>query len=89
MVGFFQANNANYGPRTTVSVGASPFVFTNLLAVPINLLVSGGTVSILEYSIDGVTFDVMGMTLGQVHLNPGQMCRVTYLTAPTVVYYPI
>lgn len=82
-------NEANYGPRTVVSVGASPFIFTNPENVPINLMISGGTVTTIEFSVDGTVFDLFGLLGGQLHMNPGHSCRVTYVLAPTMVYYPI
>jgi hypothetical protein len=86
---FYQANNANYGPGTTVSVGASPFSFVNPLPVPANVMISGGTVTTIEFSPDGVNFTLFGLLGGQVHLNPGQVCRVTYVVAPTMTYFPV
>jgi len=52
------------------------------------LLVTGGNVSLVEFSRDAQVFDTMGMLMGQFFLNPGDWLRITYLVAPTVVYYP-
>lgn len=82
-------NDANYGPAVTVSVGASPFTFTNTENVPINVMVSGGTVTTISLSADGSTFTAMGLLGGQYHLNPGHSLQVNYILAPTMVYLPV
>lgn len=82
-------NNANYGPTTTIAVGASPFTFTNPEAVPINVMVSGGTVTTISLSADATTFTTLGLLGGQFHLNPGQALQVTYVVAPTMIYLPV
>lgn len=82
-------NNANYGPLTAITVTASPFTFTNPEAVPINVMISGGTVTTIALSVDGSTFTTMGLLGGQFHLNPGQSIQVTYVVAPTMNYTAI
>jgi len=82
-------NGANYGPAVTISVGASPFTFTNPETVPINVMVSGGTVTAISLAPDGVNFTAIGLLGGQFHLNPGQSLQATYALAPNMVYLPI
>lgn len=53
------------------------------------LLVSIGTVTLIEFSRDGTVFDVVGLIAGQFHLNPGDWLRITHIVAPTVVCYPM
>lgn len=82
-------NDANYGPAVTISVGASPFTFTNTENVPINVMVSGGTVTTISLSADGASFTALGLLGGQYHLNPGQALQVVYILAPAMVYLPV
>lgn len=82
-------NGANYGPAVTVSVSASPFTFTNPENVPINVMVSGGTVTTISLSADGTSFTTMGLLGGQFHLNPGQALQVVYVLAPNMIYLPV
>jgi hypothetical protein len=78
------------GARNTITVGPSPWFTTNNTSTRVMVLLNGGTVSLIEFSRDGVTFDPVGSLLsGDFMLNPGDGLRVTYTLAPTVVYYPI
>lgn len=52
------------------------------------VLISLGTVTSIEFSRDGAAFDLIGLLAGQFFLNSGDWLRITYLVAPTVVYYP-
>lgn len=76
------------GDRTTVTVGASPFIFVNTENCPIIVFVAVGTVTMIEFSRDGIIFDLCGAVAGQVSLNPRDRLRVTYTTTPTMAYYP-
>jgi hypothetical protein len=78
------------GPRTTITIGSSPFFFVNSTSTRIMVLLNGGTVSLIEFSRDGVVFDSVGSLLsGDFMLNPGDGLRITYTIAPTAIYYPI
>jgi hypothetical protein len=78
------------GPRVSVTLGSSPAALQNTTTTPIMVLLNGGTVSLLEYSRDNVTYDSVGSLLsGDFFLNPGDWMRVTYTIAPAVVYYPV
>lgn len=82
-------NDSNYGPAVTIAVGASPFTFANPENVPINVMVSGGTVTTISLSADGSVFTALGLLGGQYHLNPGHALQVNYILAPTMVYLPV
>lgn len=82
-------NGCSYGPPTTVSVGASPFTFTNTESVPVLLTVSGGTVTNLSMSSTLLGVISLGLLGGSWHLNPGHSLVITYIVAPTVTYWPI
>ena len=76
------------GPRTPVTVGASPFTFVNTENCPIVCFISGGTVSGITFSRDGITFDNCGLMAGMVSLNPNDRIVITYTVAPAMAYYP-
>jgi hypothetical protein len=82
-------NVANYGPVTVITVTASPFVWQNPENVPVNVVISIGTVTAIEFSVDNATWLNFGLLGGQFHLNPKQWIRVTYAVAPTMNYIPI
>lgn len=89
MVATVTQNGANYGPVSALSPGGSPFAWQNPEAVPVIVMISVGTVTLIEWSADGVTYYVVGLIGGPVRLNPRQYLRVTYVVAPTMVYTPI
>lgn len=76
------------GGRTSISVTASPFTFTNIENCPVIVFIAVGTVTAIDFTRDGVVFDSCGLVAGQVSLNPNDKVRVTYTIAPTMVYYP-
>lgn len=69
-----------------VTVGASPFTYT----APVKgfILLTGGTVSAVEFSRDGTTFYSYGATAGQFQLNSQDQIRVTYTVTPTMTLVP-
>lgn len=77
-----------YSSRISVSVGPSPFVMTNTTGVRMDFLMSLGTISLVEFSRDQLTWDNCGVLGGQFRLNPADSLRITYLVAPTIVAYP-
>lgn len=81
-------NGMAYGDVASVSPSGSPFSWTNQEAVPVNVFVTGGTVTLLEFANDAVGFISIGILGGWMRLNPGQAIKVTYLVAPTIKYTP-
>lgn len=77
------------GPRTTATVGGSPYIYQNTSGGRQLVVVSGGTVTTIEFSRDGVTYDNVNLLSGEFYLNPGDRIRITYLLAPTAAIYPI
>jgi hypothetical protein len=53
-----------------------------------DFLLALGTISLVEFSRDQVTWDNCGLLGGQFRLNPADSLRITYLIAPTLVAYP-
>lgn len=68
-----------------VVVGASPFSYT----APRQgmLLMSGGTVSLIQYGRGGTMF-TMGVLAGPVGVMAGDVVRITYAVAPTLTFLP-
>lgn len=75
------------GPRTAVTVTGSPFTYKNANSTPQEIFVSVGTVTTIEFSRDGLTWDGCGLLGGQFRLNPGDSLKATYLVAPTITVY--
>lgn len=78
------ANNLGYNPiaNTGISVGASPFTYTNNTGAPINVFVEGGTVSLITNQGNGVASSTNFMTT----LPQGASMQVTYSAAPGMSY---
>ncbi|MNV12916.1 hypothetical protein D3C71_1035410 [compost metagenome] len=74
---------------SAVTVGASPFGIQNTDASPMCLLISGGTVTTIEYSRNGSTFYLAGLLAGMYNLNPRDRLRIAYLIAPTITKIPM
>ncbi len=72
----------------TVTVSGSPFVYTATRASL--AVISGGIVTLVEISADGVTFVSVGLLAGQYVLPAGFRLRITApVTAPTLTVYPL
>src|SRR3954468_3899620 len=72
--------------EVAVTVGVSPYTYS--AAVRGSLIVSGGTVSAIAFSRDGVTFYNVGQTSGMFLLNAADQLRITYTVLPTVTFVP-
>lgn len=82
-------NGMVMGPRTALTFSSSPATIQNTTANRLMVVLSGGTVTTIEFSRDGITFDTVGLLGGQFVLNPGDQLRVTYVVAPTGACYPV
>lgn len=69
---------------TSPAVAASPWVYTNDSAYDQDVIVSGGTVSSVEFGRGGVFYGTTGLT----RLSPGDALRVTYTVAPALRIIP-
>ena len=76
--------STNIAP-TGVTVGASPFLFTNTYPCPIAVSVSGGTVSAISFQ-SGLNAAQIGLPVSAnlIQLAPGNSIQVTYSAAPTI-----
>lgn len=75
------------GDVITVSVGGSPFTFTNPEAVPVKVYVNG-TVTVMQVSHNNSAFIDIGLLGAPIDLNPGDQIKISYLILPSVKYYP-
>lgn len=82
-------NGMAVGPRTAIVFGLSPCLFQNSTPTRILAFISGGTVSLIEFSRDGEIFDSVGLLGGDFLLGLGDWLRITYTIAPSGTYYPI
>lgn len=71
---------------SAISVGASVFTYQNLDGWVEQILISGGTVSAIEFSRDGTNWYP---TVAPVYLQPLDRVRVTYSSVPTMTKVPI
>lgn len=81
-----QAMGTNQTVPATITVTASPFVFST--PAQGTLLVSGGPVTLIEYSKDQKTWYPTGVTQGQIQMVPNDSVRITYMNKPTLTFFP-
>ena len=70
-----------------ILVTGSPFVFQNADTMSA-VLVTGGTVSLIEFSRDGTTWYDLGAVAGLFDLSAKDRLRVTYTVAPAMTLIP-
>jgi hypothetical protein len=75
-------------PAIPVIAIESPVLYTNANTYTVDIMVSGGGVSKLEFSRDGTTFYDTGSYYGMFTLSPSDMLRVTYTQAPILTLIP-
>lgn len=69
---------------TDIVVDTSPFLYINTTNGNVDVMISGGGISTLEFSRDGTTFYDTGSYYGMFSLSPSDMLRVTYVSAPVM-----
>ena len=73
------------GAATTVSVGASPYTYTNSSASNQQIFIQGGTVSAISFNPNGGTgIALSGLTDNVITMRPNDTLTITYTAAPTV-----
>lgn len=70
------------------AVGASPWTYTNITGFVATAAISGGTLTTVEISRDGVTFYDIATTRVVV-LGTSDKLRITYAAVPTVALFPL
>lgn len=78
--------NAPPGLVVAIVVGASPFTFKALQKAA--LIVTGGTVSALQITRDGMAFYNTGSVSGMFPLSTNDSIVVTFSTAPIITFFP-
>ncbi|VWD21024.1 hypothetical protein BCO18442_03918 [Burkholderia contaminans] len=79
----YVTQNSCYNPLNgSVTVGASPFTWTNATGAAVTAIVTGGTVS--SVTLGGST--VASATNTSIAVPPGQAIVITYSSAPTLAY---
>jgi hypothetical protein len=74
------------GVPANIVPGVSPYSY--VAPVGGTVIVTGGTVSKVETSRDGVTFFVTGQTSGMFPVSMGDTLRVTYSGVPVTTFMP-
>ena len=73
------------GAATTVTVGASPYTYTNSSASNQQIFIQGGTVSAISFNPNGGTgIALSGLTDNVITMRPDDTLTITYTAAPTV-----
>lgn len=84
------SGNTYSGPITDITVGASPFTWTNPELVRVAVYITGGALSLIEIMPNGAPALIAALAMSPQFLNPGWSIRVTYVvTAPTMKYTPL
>lgn len=79
--------SVGWSQNSAITVGASPFTFTNTYQTPIYVNITGGSgVSIAIMDWDNSSLGNNGTVSGTYMLPPGFSVKVTYTTAPTMSY---
>ena len=64
---------------------SSPYTYQNTTGVPVQLVISWGTVSVVAYSRDWTTYTTVATaTNTQIVLQPYDYCKITYSSLPTL-----
>lgn len=74
----------NYAsPTVAYTVGASPFIYRNNTSYDVDIIVTGGTVSDVSFSRDGITYLTIATATGaQIFLSPYDYVKITYTVVP-------
>lgn len=77
------------GTVSNIALTGSPFTYVNATGSAADVLVTGGGISLLEFSRGGATFYTTGSFYGMFELSPSDTLRVTYIAPiPTLTLVP-
>lgn len=85
---FWQGLWKGIPPAVESSVTLTPSPFSFVAPQRGFLIVSGGTVSLIQFSRDGSTNYTTGLTAGCFSLSAGDTLIINYSVAPTVTFVP-
>lgn len=72
------------GASASITVGASPFSYTNVSSSNQQILITGGVITSLSFSPDGGTSIAMNIGASSIILRKNDKLNVVYTTAPTL-----
>jgi parallel beta-helix repeat protein len=84
-------DNLGYNPQTPVTItpSSSPYVFQNSQGYIQDIIITSGTVSLIEWSQNGTRYYNLYSTTNQVvHLEINEYVRITYSQEPTIIRRP-
>lgn len=70
---------------TAITPTGSPFTWANPVSGPVQVVISGGTVTAINLVVGGVDY-LVGLIAGAVTVRAGASIKVTYVVAPTMTY---
>lgn len=83
-------NNCNYCDSIiTVSPSGSPFTWTQPENCPVEVLVSGGTVTSISKAPSLLGLVNLGILGGLFRMNPGEQLMISYILPPTMKYWSV
>jgi hypothetical protein len=84
------AGTTNYtNVVSSITVTASPFTYQNTTDYNADVIVNGGTVSLVQFSRDNSTYYTTAVATNTIlRLSPNDYVKVTYSVAPTMVSVP-
>jgi hypothetical protein len=78
------------GKVSQPTVGASPFTYHNVTNVRQEIVLTGGTVSSVQFSRDNITFYTVSSSQGiPIILSSGDYLKITHTGAPTMTVIPL
>jgi hypothetical protein len=85
---WFQTHDKGFPPsnETVINEHMSPFTYQAPRAGAV--IVSGGTVSLIEVSRTSGKFYTTGRTAGQFSMSASDQLRITFGVKPTLVFFP-
>lgn len=86
---WFQDIDLGAPPSSELPITLSGSPFTYSAKMKGNLIVNGGSVSLIEFSRTKGTYYTTGQTAGMFNLAANDLLRVTYSSPPTVTFVPI
>jgi len=76
------------GEVSNVVATGSPFVIQNNQILSNQaIVISGGTVTLIQISRNGSDYFTVGLLSGQYILSPGDYLKITYAIAPTITRF--
>lgn len=76
-------------PQAATAITVTPSPMTYAAVIRGQAHVSGGTVSVIEFSRNGTDWYDTGITVGFVQMDRGDQLRVTYSVAPNMTFFPM